>query len=109
MCVTSMQPSVNVLLTHHVRNQEALGILNHLKDIIPNEVNIPFMLSQIYRRLGKVKESAQHMALALDIDPKISGVIRTAQRGGKIILDALAPIAAEDESMEADMSTMSVQ
>lgn len=101
--------SVNVLLTHSICTQEALGILNHLKDIIPDEVNIPFMLAQIYRRLGKVTESAQHMALALDIDPKISGAIRTAQREGKIILDALAPTASEDQSMEADISTMSVQ
>jgi hypothetical protein len=56
---------------------------------------VPFMLAQVYTRLGQSALSAKYMAVAQDIEPKIASIIRMiqAQRGtGKILLDATGPV-----------------
>lgn len=63
-------------------------------DMIPDEVNVPFMLAQVYLRLGDPASSARYMAIAQDAEPKIATIIRMiqSQKGtGRIVLDALAP------------------
>jgi anaphase-promoting complex subunit 3 len=82
--------------------QEALQILLRLQDIIPEEANIPFMLAQVYRKLGQTTQSAQYMSIALDVEPKIAGAIRLAQRAGSIILDGLNPLPSGEQSMSMD-------
>lgn len=86
--------------------QEARGILEHLMEVIPDEVNVPFMLAQVYTHLGQPTQSNKHMAIAQDIEPKIANVIRMVQQRGlslRPILDASGPTAAHpDNSIEME-------
>lgn len=74
-------------------------------EVIPDEVNVPFMLAQVYNHLGQTAQSIKHMAIAQDIEPKIANVIRMVQQRGlaKPVLDATIPVAANPEnSMEME-------
>jgi hypothetical protein len=66
---------------------------------------VPFMLAQVYTRLGQSALSAKYMAVAQDIEPKITSIIRMiqAQRGtGKIMLDATGPVRNTQEQSAMD-------
>jgi len=85
--------------------QESKDILLRLLDTIPEEVNVPFMLAQVYTRLGQSAQSAKYMAVAQDIEPKIASIIRViqSQRGtGKIVLDATVPVRNVQEQSSMD-------
>lgn len=82
-----------------------MDILVRLLDTIPDEVNVPFMLAQVYTRLGQPAQSAKYMAAAQDIEPKIASIVRMiqAQRGmSKVVLDATGPVrnAPQESSMD---------
>lgn len=77
-------------------------MLLRLKDVIPDEANIPFMLGQVYRKLGKSAEAARHMSIALDIDPRLSSAMRSVQANGRVVLDGLLPPSASNQTMDTD-------
>lgn len=87
------------------RLQESRDVLIRLLDAIPDEVNVPFMLAQVYTRLEQPALSAKYMAVAQDIEPKIASIVRMiqSQRGmSRVILDATGPVrnAQEQSSMD---------
>jgi hypothetical protein len=74
-------------------------------DTIPDEVNVPFMLAQVYTRLGDNAQAAKAMAIAQDVEPKMATMIRMAQLrvNGKPILDGTAPQAPNNAEHSMDM------
>lgn len=72
-------------------------------DRIPEEVNVPFMLSQVCTRLGDDVGAARYMTIAQDADPRTANMIRAVQSGksmGRIVLDATAPTRGGDTGMD---------
>ncbi|KAB7495212.1 Cell division cycle protein 27-like protein [Armadillidium nasatum] len=52
------------------RYQEALEELLQLKEIIPKEANVYFLLGKVYKRLGDTHLALMNFSWAMDLDPK---------------------------------------
>lgn len=78
------------------RVDEALPTLEALARTAPHEFNVHFLLGKIYKLVGDPAGSARSFALALDLDPKMSGVVKQAQE----------PVAAPEEEEDGNESAM---
>lgn len=59
-----------VLMTLH-EFEKALVELRVLKDIVPDEANVHFLLGKAYRQLGQKALAIRHFTMALNLDPKV--------------------------------------
>ena len=53
------------------RSSEALGELEILKDMAPDEANVHFLLGRLYKMLGRRGEAVKAFTMALNLDPKV--------------------------------------
>lgn len=54
------------------RIQESLIEFELLKDIVPDESNVHYMLGRLYKMMHKRKTALQHYTYAMNLDPKVS-------------------------------------
>jgi len=76
------------------RYQEALVELNELKDIVPKESPVYFLIGKVHNKLGNTHLALMHFSWAMDLDPK---------GANSQIKDALDPSlnrAAQDSQVE---------
>ncbi|MCJ1448453.1 MAG: anaphase-promoting complex subunit cdc27 [Stictis urceolatum] len=66
------------VLTQLGHNEQALGVLNDLKNIAPDEANVHFLLGRVSKNLRRKGEAIKHFTTALNLDPKASGYIKEA-------------------------------
>lgn len=52
-----------------------MGDLTELRDLAPDEANVPYVLGKVYRRMGRKVEATRAYTCARDLDPKLGGVI----------------------------------
>ena len=52
------------------RYQEALVELNELKDIVPKESPVYFLIGKVHNKLGNTHLALMHFSWAMDLDPK---------------------------------------
>jgi len=80
------------------RYAEALAELNELKDIVPKESPVYFLLGKVHNKLGNTHHALMHFSWAMDLDPK---------GANSQIKDALDPAlnrAVQDSRLEEDMA-----
>lgn len=59
----------------HPLLQNALKDLLELRDLAPEEANVPFVLGKLYREMGRNVEATRCFTIARDLDPKLSAII----------------------------------
>jgi len=84
------------------RYQEALVELNELKEIVPKESPVYFLIGKVHNKLGNTHHALMHFSWAMDLDPKGANsqikdaldpsLNRAAQDGGQI----------EDQSLQVE-------
>lgn len=60
------------ILLNLQRYEEALDEFNILKDMVPDESNVHFMLGRVHKQLKNKSEAVKHFTIALNLDPKVS-------------------------------------
>ncbi|KAG8914429.1 anaphase-promoting complex subunit cdc27 [Tulasnella sp. 408] len=55
--------------------ENALKDLLELRDLAPEEANVPFVLGKLYREMGRNVEATRCFTIARDLDPKLSAII----------------------------------
>ncbi|KAG8970835.1 anaphase-promoting complex subunit cdc27 [Tulasnella sp. 419] len=55
--------------------EQALKDLEDLRDLAPDEANVPFLLGKLYRVMGRKTDATESFTVARDLDPKLGGVI----------------------------------
>ena len=55
--------------------QRALDDLKDLRDLAPDEANVPFVLGKLYGEMGERVEATRYFTEARDLDPKLSSII----------------------------------
>jgi len=64
------------VLMHMRHYQEALAELDVLRTLAPDEANVWFLLGKCYKGLGEKGEALKALTTALNLDVKVSGIIR---------------------------------
>ncbi|KAJ1980398.1 anaphase-promoting complex subunit cdc27 [Dimargaris xerosporica] len=81
---------------------EALGELDLLKSLVPNEANLYFLAAQIHQHLAQHHQAMLCYAWAMDLDPQSAAVITEAMDQLKLELSAEHDDTALDGSMADD-------
>ena len=58
------------ILHSNERYEEALAELNELKDIVPKESPVYFLIGKVHNKLGNTHLALMHFSWAMDLDPK---------------------------------------
>jgi len=57
------------------RYENALKDLKDLRDLAPDEANVPFVLAKVCRVMGQRVEATRYFTVARDLDPKLGAII----------------------------------
>lgn len=60
---------------------DALDELLWLKDAVPEDPQVHFLLGKIYKRMRMRGEAVRHLTIALNLDPKAQPVIKSVLEG----------------------------
>lgn len=55
--------------------QNALTDLTELRDLAPDEANVPFVLGKLFRVMGRKVDATRAFTVARDLDPKLGAII----------------------------------
>ena len=56
--------------------KEALLDLEYLKDYIPDDANVHYLLGRTYNKMGDRLRSIRHFTIAMNLDPKAQPMIK---------------------------------
>eukprot|EP00047_Mylnosiga_fluctuans_P018565 m.72423 g.72423 ORF g.72423 m.72423 type:complete len:236 (-) comp7679_c0_seq6:166-873(-) len=59
-----------VVLSALDSDDDALAVLQRLRQIAPRESSVYFLMGKIYKKLGQSDKAAMHFAWAMDLDPR---------------------------------------
>ncbi|XP_002968773.2 cell division cycle protein 27 homolog B [Selaginella moellendorffii] len=84
----------NVLMSEE-RYNDALGVLEQLKEVAPRESSVYFLIGKVYKRLGQPESAMYHFCVALDLKPSTADV--------NLIKNAIEKLHVPDESEEENL------
>lgn len=60
------------------RYQEALELLEQVRDFAPREASVHFLMGKVCKRLHRVNDAILHFTTTLDLNPKDKNVVKSA-------------------------------
>lgn len=53
------------------QHEAALEELKQLKDLVPDDANVHYMLGKVYKKLHNRADALRHYTIAMNLDPKV--------------------------------------
>lgn len=96
------------------QHEAALEELKQLKDLVPDDANVHYMLGKVYKKLHNRSDALRHYTIAMNLDPKVwtprrmsSTVALTCVQASHHIKEAMQALNDDyDEDLDDDDSSM---